>query len=88
MAKYADIQTWVQAQPKYVPEAKAEFARVSDGWLVAFALAKDYEVVTNEVHEPNKRNRVKIPSVCMAFNVHYANTFDMLRELGVRFILA
>ncbi len=47
---YGRIMQWAQAQPQYSAAAKAEFADVNnaDPWLVAYALAKQYIVVTQE----------------------------------------
>ena len=41
-------------------------------------------VVTHEVAARSKR-KVKIPEVCMAFDVQYTTTFEMMRDLGARF---
>src|SRR3954471_18854780 len=34
---YAVMVNWVQGQPQFTPEAKAEFATVADGWVIAYA---------------------------------------------------
>ena len=68
--------------------AKDKFARKADGWLVACAQASNLTLVTKEVSNPYIKNRVSIPNVCEHFNVKYINTFDLLRQLGVRFELA
>ena len=81
---YRDAMAWVQSQAQFFAAAKAEFANVADGWLVAFAKAKNCIVVTHEVPEPNRRNKIKIPHVCQALDVRYVNTFEMLRDLGVQ----
>lgn len=52
--------------------------------MVAYALAKVYIVVTREQFNSEAKARVKIPNVCRAFGVHYVDTFQMMRELGVR----
>lgn len=77
--------TWVQGQPQYTDAAKAEFASEPDGWLVAYAMAKERIVVTHEVLAPDARKRIPIPNVCKPFGVRSIDTFAMLRELGVRF---
>ena len=61
---------------------------VADGWLVAYAQAHNLTLVTQEVRNPDIKKRVPIPNVCEQFNVNFINTFDMLRQLGVRFELA
>lgn len=78
---------WVQNNSQFKPEAKSEFATVADGWLIAYAQAHNAVVVTHELFRPNATNRVLIPNICRQFNVPYLNTFEMLRQLGVRFVL-
>jgi hypothetical protein len=81
---YADIIQWVQSQEQFRDHAKAEFARIADSWLVAYALAYNHTVVTHEVYNKDAKNRVLIPNVCVAFGVPYINTFDMLRNLNTK----
>lgn len=81
---YRKVIAWVQNQKQFTDAAKAEFANVSDGWLVAYAMAKGYVVVTHERFNHDIKKRVPIPNVCQAFNIRYIDTFEMLRELGVK----
>lgn len=82
---YSEVMSWVQEQNQFIDAAKADFAAVADGWLVAYAKAKDYTLVTHELPAADARKKVPIPNVCEAFGVSYIDTFEMLRELGVRF---
>jgi predicted nucleic acid-binding protein len=82
---YSEVISWVQAQDQFLDAAKANFAAVADGWLVAYAKAKGYIVVTHELPAIDARSKVPIPNVCEALGVSYVDTFAMLRELGVRF---
>ena len=82
---YSEVISWVQAQEQFLDAAKADFAAVADGWLVAYAMAKGYIVVTHELPAIDARSKVPIPNVCEALGVRYVDTFAMLRELGVRF---
>jgi len=84
IAAYRKIMVWSQGQAQFTPGAKAEFARVADGWLVAYALANVCIVVTREQFNSEAKARIKIPNVCRAFGVQYVDTFEMMRELGVR----
>ena len=77
--------SWVQAQDRFSDAAKADFAAGADGWLVTYAKAKGRIVVTHEVLNPDIIRKVPIPNVCEAFSVSYVDTFEMLRQLGVRF---
>jgi predicted nucleic acid-binding protein len=82
---YTEVMSWVQAQDQFVDAAKADFAKGPDGWLAAYAKSKGHIVVTHEVLNPTIRRKVPIPNVCEAFGVSYVDTFEMLRQLGVRF---
>ncbi|MFA9263071.1 MAG: DUF4411 family protein, partial [Undibacterium sp.] len=44
-----------------------------------------YSVVTEEKPDPARRNRIKIPDVCLKFNVPYINTVALLRLIGAKF---
>lgn len=83
-AKYTDLMAWANATD-FTDAAKAKFASGADGWLVTYAAIHDLVVVTHESHEPNRKNLVKIPNACEQFNVEWADTFWMLRELEVKF---
>lgn len=84
---YAKIIVWVQSQAQFFLEAKTEFADSVDGWLIAYAKAKEITLVTHEVHAPDARKNVPIPNVCEEFNVKYVDTFQMLRALETSFVL-
>lgn len=79
---FAEIMQWASSNPQYKPTAIAELAAVADGWIVAFAMVYGLVVVTHEVHD-NGSARVKIPSICKAFNVAHCNTFAMLEDMKV-----
>ncbi|MCC5937701.1 MAG: DUF4411 family protein [Lunatimonas sp.] len=91
MAVYVlDSNFFVQAHRfHYLPNALNEFldAYEADAFLVAFCLAEPASkiVVTQEVSEPNRKNKVKIPDACIALNVLYVNTIEMFRQLGETF---
>jgi hypothetical protein len=81
---YRQMVNWVQSQAQFNAQAKAEFASVADGWVIAYAKAYGLIVVTHEEYAPDAKNKVPMPNVCIEFNVRYGNTFDMLRELKVK----
>lgn len=83
---FSEIMRWVQAQSQFSPAAKADFANSADGWLVAYASARGGVVVTEEVAARDVRRRVPIPNICQPFRIPFVDTFQMLRNLGVRFI--
>lgn len=84
IARYQEIINSVQSDTQLFDAAKATFANDPDGWLVAYAKAKNCIVVTHETPRPAK-TRVMIPNICTQFGVTYRNTFQMLRELGIQF---
>jgi hypothetical protein len=59
---------------------------LADYYICAQALAGDYTVVTFEVPSES-RKKVKIPDVCLAMDIPYINTFDLLRRERARFVL-
>jgi Domain of unknown function (DUF4411) len=85
ISEYAQMQIWVQQQPQFSQDAKAEFAAKADAWLIAYAKVNNLVLVTHEAPAPASRRRVPIPSVCEAFDVPYVDTFAMLRDLEAQF---
>ena len=85
---FQEMVTWVNSEVQFTSAAKAEFASVADGWVVAFAKVNALIVVTHEEYVPAVQKRVPMPNVCLEFNVDCVNTFEMLEELKVRFILS
>lgn len=90
MVEYSHITVWsTSMNHHYMPNAINEFldADEADAFLVAYSLAdiQNRIIVTHEISEPNRKNKIKIPEVCNAFSVRYVNTIQMFRELGVTF---
>jgi len=88
MDAFRKAVTWVNSEPQFAPAAKAEFASAADGWVIAYAKANGLIVVTHEEYAPDVKRKVPIPNVCIEFDVDYVNTFEMLNDLGVKFILS
>ncbi len=84
---YAETVNWVQRQPQFTPEAKAEYATVADGWVIAYAKVNGLVVVSHEEYAPDAKRKVPVPNVCIEFKVEYCNTFEMLRGLKEQFVL-
>ncbi|NJM39767.1 MAG: DUF4411 family protein [Anaerolineae bacterium] len=63
--QFAEMMRWVQAETQFRPEAKAEFAQVADGWVVAYAKVNGLTVVSQEVFAADSRKRVPLPNVCV-----------------------
>jgi hypothetical protein len=81
---YRQVMEWAQKEPQYTEAARAEFARVADGWLVAYAMARNKVLVTHEQFQRDAKKRILIPNACRAFGVPTVDTYDMLRSLGVK----
>jgi hypothetical protein len=85
IAAYAQIMAWANAEPQFTTAARATFASVADGWLVAYARAKGRVVVTHEEYAPLAKNSIKVPNACKAFGVPHVDTFAMLKDLKAAF---
>ena len=85
ISAYTKVVRWaVSKNNQYNQKALNEFldADVADAWLVAYAHANNLIVVTNEVSAPMSKSSIKIPDVCIAFNVPYLNTIQLFRALN------
>ena len=90
ITQYGRVVNWAMSRRNhYQQKALDEFldAEEADAFLVAYALAdsQDRIIVTQEVSNPNQRNKVKIPDCCNALGVKHINTIAMFRELGETF---
>jgi hypothetical protein len=76
------------ANSKHYPERSiAQFFGCADFFIVAFALANGFTVVTNEANQPLSHT-IKIPSACSDLGIPCMTTFDWLRAEKVSFVLA
>jgi hypothetical protein len=82
---YGKTLAWVMSQTQFTEAAKTEYANDVDGWLIAYAKANGFVLVTHEAFDPNIKKRVPIPNVCKPFGVRCVDTFGMLRELDTNF---
>lgn len=64
----------------------SKFLDVADPWLIAKCKTMGATLVTKEVLAKGAR-RVKIPNICEVFDVKYMQTHQMIRDIGVKFIL-
>lgn len=90
MQEYSQIITWaVSKADHYQTNALSEFldADEADAFIVAYALAdrNNITIVTQEISQPNRKNRIKIPEPCNEFDIKYINTIEMFRQLGETF---
>lgn len=88
IASFSRLMGWVQAHSQFTDAAKEQFARAADGWLAAYAHTHpDHVVVTMEARAPGAKARVPLPTVCDEADVQRVNTFEMLEDLGARFVV-
>lgn len=90
MAEYGRVSVWANSMSShYMRNALNEFldADEADAFIVAYALAypNNRIVVTQEISQPNRKNKIKIPEACNALNVQVVNTMGMFRQLGESF---
>ncbi|HNF16970.1 MAG TPA: DUF4411 family protein [Leptospiraceae bacterium] len=87
---YAKVANWVYSKKDhYLPKAIDEFLDKdeADAFIIAYAMEdiKNRVIVTQEVSEPNRKNKIKIPDVCKFFQIRTINTLSLFRELGEKF---
>lgn len=90
MAEYARVSAWAYSKSShFLPNALNEFldAGEADAFLIAYTLAGTNTrcIVTQEVSNPQRKNKVKIPDCCDNLNVSYVNVMDMFRLLRETF---
>ncbi len=90
IAEYSRVTNWaLSSGAHYLPYALNEFldADEADAFIVAFCLADPANriAVTQEISQPNRRNKVKIPDCCKAMGVSYLTTIEMFRQSGETF---
>jgi hypothetical protein len=91
MKHYADILNFIQTSGFYKTEALNSWASpsVADPFLISAAIENNYTVISGEksnvgLNKTNPSPRVKIPDICVQFNVKCGNIFYMLFRLGFR----
>jgi hypothetical protein len=87
VAAMTEIAAWVTDPARqYRQEAIDEFLDSADYRLIAHARATDSVVVTRERPAPDAKKKVKIPDVCIAFDVAWTDPFSAYRALGLRLV--
>lgn len=88
--EYITVTKWALSMSNhYLPKALNEFmdANEADAFIIAYGMAdRDNRIiVTQEISEPFRKNKIKIPDCCIAMKVRYLNTISMFRQLGETF---
>ncbi len=80
-----EVSEWANAQ-NFEAAAISTFLQVADYWLVAFAKAHDWVIVTHEVPSDGVR-KIKIPNACLGLGIQCINPYEMLRRERAKFVL-
>ncbi len=88
--EYIKVSHWaISKSNHYLPKAINEFldSEEADAFLIAYAMADlpNRIIVTQEISQPERRNKIKIPEPCDYFKIRYVNTIEMFRLLGETF---
>jgi hypothetical protein len=85
--KYASLMEWAVGHTQFSDGAKAEFAAVSDAWLVAAAMvpSPNLVVVTRERFDPVVKRRIPIPNVCAEHDITCIPALEWMRALKAEF---
>lgn len=84
---YAEIALWTDANTHFNQSAKDDFLStdLADPWLIAYAKKNNCIIVTHEVSQPQRKNKIKIPEPCVYFGVRFVSPIEMFRELSETF---
>lgn len=81
----SEVSVWASTQ-NYEASAISTFLQVADYWLVAYARAHNYIIVTHETSSDSIR-KIKIPNACIGLGIQFVTPFEMLRRERARFVL-
>ncbi|MBC3875137.1 DUF4411 family protein [Undibacterium flavidum] len=65
-----------------------KFLAKADPWIIAKAKTIGATIVTHEALAAANTKKIKVPNICLQFDVPCVNTFQFLRELKARFVLS
>ena len=90
VSKYVEVFNYVMGLPNKKQNAKDEFLRnsVADPWLVAYASVHGSCLVTMETSKAITQKKVSLVDVCDHFGINHIDTFQFLREMQARLVLA
>lgn len=83
---YRMIMNDLQNNSQYSDEAKGKYAGCADSWIVAFAYANNFIIVTRETSKPKSKSNIKIPDIA---NHHGVKTMDVntfMRQPDISFV--
>ena len=80
-----EVSSWAYGQ-HYEAAAVSTFLQVADYWLVAFAKAHEWVIVTHEVPSDSAK-KIKIPNACIGLGIRCVSPYEMLRRERAKFVL-
>lgn len=82
---FREIADWVEQNEHYKENAKKIFLDFdcADPWIIAHAKINGGKVVTLETSDPNSKRRIKIPDVCIQFQVPYITLYSFMKEMKI-----
>lgn len=85
ISEYQSLVNWANSKNDHFQQrAIDEFLDndAADAGIIAYAMNQNIPLLTHEKSEPERKNRIKIPDVCIDHGVNYFTTVEMLRNLG------
>jgi len=85
---YSKVINWANSRnDQYTLAAITQFMDMdlADAWLVSYAINTSFTIITQEGSAPESKKSIKIPDVCLVFNVQYFKPIDMFRNLKQTF---
>lgn len=82
------LSQWAyDSKQQFRPNAITEFLGKADYLLIGQARQLKFTIVTQEQLHPNARNRILIPVACQRFGVRCINSFEFMRQEGLKLVL-
>lgn len=85
ITEYMSLVAWANSKNDHFQQrAIEEFldTDAADAWIIAFAINQNFPILTHEKSEPERKNKIKMPDVCLDHGISYFSTVEMLRKLG------
>lgn len=88
--QYLKVSNFVKGLPSKKQNAKNEFLKTSsaDPWLAAYAYVHKACLVTMETTRAKSLKKVSLVDVCDHFGVRHIDTFQFLRAMQAKLVLA
>lgn len=79
------LQDFFEHKPKQNHQRfKDDFLKAADFYLVSYAQANDYTVVTYEHYDLSNRKKILIPNYCSQEGIKYNHPKEMFKKLGLK----